>query len=114
LLTATRPAGIALAFVVIATVTAGVIVNLVRGRTDIDCGCGGIEGRQRLSWALVARNAVLMLAVLACLHESPARAWTWLDYATLAIATVALYVLYACASQLIANRPNLADLRSHA
>lgn len=41
---------------------AAMAVNLRRGRTDIDCGCGGSILRQRLSWALVGRNLALALA----------------------------------------------------
>lgn len=36
-------------------------VNLLRGRRDIDCGCFQSALKQRLSWSLVARNAVLVL-----------------------------------------------------
>ena len=54
-----RAAGGALALAVIALVTAAVAVNLLRGRTDVSCGCGGVEDEQTLSWALVARNVAL-------------------------------------------------------
>ncbi|HET6803163.1 MAG TPA: MauE/DoxX family redox-associated membrane protein, partial [Casimicrobiaceae bacterium] len=50
-----RILGAGLASVVIGTSTAAVAINMLRGRTHIDCGCGGIEGRQPLSWALVVR-----------------------------------------------------------
>ncbi|WP_324613846.1 MauE/DoxX family redox-associated membrane protein, partial [Achromobacter xylosoxidans] len=36
-----RSPGAALALLVLALATAGVAVNLARGRRDIDCGCGG-------------------------------------------------------------------------
>ena len=36
-------------------------VNLVRGRKDLDCGCGGPSAR--ISWKLVVRNALMALAV---------------------------------------------------
>lgn len=36
-------------------------VSLLRGRREIDCGCGGAP--EPLSWALVARNAVLAAIV---------------------------------------------------
>lgn len=42
-----------------------VAVNLRRGRTQIDCGCGGADGRQPISWALVWHD--LALAGLAAL-----------------------------------------------
>jgi hypothetical protein len=81
-----RVLGVMLAALLLTVVTAGVIINLLRGRTDIGCGCGGIEDEQTLSWALVARNGVLL----------------------------ALYGLYAMINQLLANQPRLMRLRSMA
>jgi len=105
-------AGALLALVLLVTVTGAVAVNLLRGRRDIGCGCGGIEDEQTISWALVARNAVLMLvAVVAALAPS-ARSAAWLDYATVTGLTLSGYGLYTAASQLIANAPRLARLRS--
>ena len=36
-----------------------VAINLLRGRRDISCGCFGRRQDERLSWGLVARNALL-------------------------------------------------------
>lgn len=109
---ALNPAAAVLALALLLSVTGAVVVNLLRGRVDIDCGCGGIEGRQRLSWGLVARNAVLIVATLLGAQEGAARDLVWIDYCTLVLATLALYGLYACASQLLSNRPRLSDLRT--
>jgi len=111
---ACRSAGALLALALLATVTGAVAINLARGRTDIDCGCGGAEGRQRLSWGLVARNAMLMAALVVGAQPTGPRPLGIFDFATLTFATLALYGLYACASQLLANRPRLVDLRNHA
>jgi uncharacterized membrane protein len=46
------------AAVLLAIYAASIAVNLVRGRSSIDCGCGGAG--QGLSWFLVLRNAVLV------------------------------------------------------
>lgn len=40
--------------------TTAIIVNLLRGRTDLSCGCGGIVGENLISWKLVVRNAVIL------------------------------------------------------
>jgi hypothetical protein len=109
-----RSAGALLTVALLATVTAAVAINLLRGRADIDCGCGGAEGRQRLSWGLVVRNLLLMAAVGVGAQASAPRALGAIDYATLAFASLAFYGLYACASQLLANRPLLSELRSRA
>jgi Methylamine utilisation protein MauE len=44
-----------------------IAINLLRGRSQIDCGCGG--ARQPLAWSLVARNVVL--AAIAALIALP-------------------------------------------
>nr|WP_139812201.1 MauE/DoxX family redox-associated membrane protein [Ensifer aridi] len=42
-------------------------INLARGRTSIDCGCGGAG--QSVSWALVGRN--MLLAALTAIAAAP-------------------------------------------
>ncbi|HYS44887.1 MAG TPA: MauE/DoxX family redox-associated membrane protein [Rhizomicrobium sp.] len=39
-------------------------INLYRGRTMIDCGCGQSFLKQTLNWSLIARNAVLAALLL--------------------------------------------------
>ena len=107
-----RMVGVMLGAVLLTVVTVAVIINLLRGRTDLGCGCGGIEDEQTLSWALVARNGVL-LALLAVVSLEPAvRALAWLDYLSVAAGACALYGLYALINQLLANQPRLMRLRS--
>lgn len=85
---------------------AALAANLLRGRRQIDCGCGlsgAVGGDQPLSWWLVARNVVLAsLAGLAGLPESGRELGTF-DALTLAGAVLAAVLLYAGASQLIRN-----------
>jgi hypothetical protein len=77
---------------------------------DIDCGCGGVEGRQRVSWALVARNAVLVaLLCVGAVVDSPPDVGATLG-ATLVVSALAFVALFAAASQLVANRPLLNEL----
>jgi uncharacterized membrane protein YphA (DoxX/SURF4 family) len=52
----------ALAFVLLALFTVAIAVNVLRGRTYIDCGCFRPESGQHLSWLLVLRNIVLAAA----------------------------------------------------
>jgi len=107
----TRAAGAALAALLLGTVTLAVLLNLLRGRADIDCGCGGPEGRQHLSWGLVLRNALLGAAALAAAGAETRREPVWLDGLTVIAGTLALYGLYAAANQLMANRPRLLKLK---
>jgi len=89
-----------------------VAINVQRGRTNIDCGCGGVEGKQRLSWSLVARNGVLVGALAAATLVPAPDIGSAVAAATLVAATLAFVVLYVTASQLVANRPFLVELHN--
>lgn len=105
-----RPWGAALAVAVLLAVTGAVVINLLRGRADIDCGCGGPEGGQHLSWALVARNFTLALLAGLATAGASARELVWLDALTVGAGAIGLYGLYAAANQLLANAPRLSKL----
>ncbi|NJD35024.1 MAG: DoxX family membrane protein [Betaproteobacteria bacterium] len=112
----TRTAGAALAIGLLLVVTAAVVTNLMRGRTEIDCGCGSLGGHvgdQTLNWGLTVRNALLALAALLALREDAARALVWIDYLSVAGGTLGLLGLYVTANQLMANHPRLHTLRNH-
>jgi hypothetical protein len=112
-LSITRAATVALLLVV----TGAVAINLLRGRTDIDCGCAGLSGtsgqsgEQRLSWALVLRNALLLLALFAATAGHAERTLVWLDYLSVAGTTLALLGLYVAAGQLLVNHPRLQAIK---
>ncbi|MED2037900.1 MauE/DoxX family redox-associated membrane protein [Bacillus wiedmannii] len=44
--------------------TLGILINLMRGRKHISCGCGGFIGNHQLSWFLVLRNTILFVILL--------------------------------------------------
>ena len=86
---------------------AGVMaINLLRGRPDIDCGCGGTP--MPLSWTLVIRNLLLAAAIGWAMYESTGiAALLELNPGSLAAVlgfTGCLGVFYACLNQLQANR----------
>lgn len=49
-------------------------INITRGRSQIDCGCGRSQLRQPLSWLLVGRNVALSAVLLPRLMPTPAPA----------------------------------------
>jgi uncharacterized membrane protein YphA (DoxX/SURF4 family) len=53
------------------TFAAAMAINIGRGRSHIDCGCGRSELRQPLSRALVVRNLVLAALMLPLLAPTP-------------------------------------------
>jgi hypothetical protein len=99
----TRPAGALLGALVVVAATGAVAVNLLRGRLVLDCGCGGLSGRQPISWWLVARNAVLVVAFLV-LAAPAASGLAAIDPVGAVAGMVAVALLYAAADQLLANR----------
>lgn len=107
-----REFGAVAASALLVAFAAAIAVNVARGRTSIECGCGG-GAEPRLSWALVARNLVLGAAALATLAEGPDRPFVAIDALTVAGGTAALVALYHFTNLLLANAPRLGGLRGH-
>lgn len=112
---ATRMPAALLAFALLFLVTLAVAINLLRGYSEIECGCGGFSGGvggQTISWGLVVRNLALIAAIPWIAAEAVMRDLLWIDYMTVACATLALLGLYALVSQLLATQPRLGALRN--
>ncbi|KAB2967675.1 MauE/DoxX family redox-associated membrane protein [Zoogloea sp.] len=101
-----RPDGpwMVLPFAVLGLSTAAILVNVLRGRSNLECGCGG-DRHPRLSWALVMRNGALLGGVLMAAAADNGRPLVWVDFLSVAALTLALAGLYATLNQLLANRP---------
>lgn len=95
LLEGTRVTAAAWAAGLILLFSFAVFVNLLRGRTHIDCGCFSAAFRQRIGWDLLARNAVLLaVAAWAGLAPAPSRDLHWLDVVTMAAGAGAIVLLF--------------------
>lgn len=106
----------------------GMGINLMRGRTYIDCGCGLASakihskdnGVQQLSVWLVYRNLLLIVLALTAGAGVSARNFGVLDYFSLLAAMLALTFIYAAFHQLLVNhnaidswrKPLLAESRT--
>lgn len=97
---ATRPWGVVLALLVLAAASAAMFVNLRRGRRVLDCGCGGLSGRQPISGWLLLRNAILALILLAAVGPA---AVLPLPGSAAVLGALVLVLVYAAADQLLAN-----------
>ena len=86
-----------------------IAINLLRGRTNIDCGCFGPALRQELSGWLLARNLALMFVATLALLPRNGRHLEWFDQVTILLGALTLVILYASANFAIANAP-----RTHA
>lgn len=97
----TRAFAAGAAAVLLAVFALAMAANLARRRVEIDCGCFASSLKQRISWALVGRNLVLIgLAALAVPTAAAARALTWLDAVTVAAASIVAILLYVAFTQL--------------
>lgn len=58
---------ILLGIVLLIVFSGAMAINLVRGRTDLSCHCGGAIGDHRISWWLIGRNSALIVGFLVLL-----------------------------------------------
>lgn len=86
-------------------------INLLRGRSDVDCGCSGPASRQPISWHLVARNILLVTLAAATLLAAPERALGWIDWSTTACAGLLSILIYRGFGVLLENQLKLNTLR---
>jgi uncharacterized membrane protein YphA (DoxX/SURF4 family) len=105
LLPATRPAAALLLILLLVAFAAAMAINLVRGRSDIDCGCFIAVRRQRIGWALVARNLFLASFGLTLLVAATARPLSALDWFTIVAGAASLILLYETIGRLFGFAP---------
>lgn len=106
----TRLAALAAGALLIAYMLA-IGVNLLRGRRNIDCGCGGPQQKQAISEWMIARNGLLLfLAVLAGAPVQP-RPLLWFDWTVIVLAVVTGCLFYHIINQLLVNKDLLRALR---
>ena len=91
-LPAVRATGAYLSVALLGAYAFAIAVNLLRGRTRIDCGCLGFGRHDRIAWTMVARNLVLLALALALLLPASPRGLLALDALTIgaSLATVAM------------------------
>jgi len=80
-------------------------VNLLNGRSDLDCGCSGPWGfPQTISWSRVVRNAVLAILAVATAWPDTFRDISIQDGSTISLASIAVIFIYASIEQAFANQ----------
>lgn len=95
-----------IAIMLLAVFSTAVAMNLLRGRTQIDCGCLGGLSEQYLSWSIVARNVAVALLASATLipvfssstefllASARPRPDLWPQFVQLVPLPIAVYLLY--------------------
>ncbi|MFK8043576.1 MauE/DoxX family redox-associated membrane protein [Congregibacter brevis] len=101
----TREAAGFTAMLVLGMYALAVLLNLVRGRRDIDCGCGGTP--QPLSYWLVTRNIVLAAGALIVALPTTSRILGAADAAAMIFMSALLVLSYVTVGQLLQNQSAL-------
>lgn len=98
----TRPYAAMLAATLLTLYALAMAANMMRGRADIDCGCGGEP--QVLSAWLLLRNGVLVIASCLLLLPGSGRTLAWADLFFLILLTAVLALVYLLVEQLVRNQ----------
>jgi len=106
----TRPFAAFVAALLLSVYALAMAVNIMRGRADIDCGCGGQP--QVLSFWLLLRNAVMVAGSCLLLVPVSDRAMVWEDALLLVLMTAVLAMVYLLVEQMVRNHSVLVNRRS--
>ena len=99
----TRSLAIPAAMTVLIAYAAGIGVNLLRGRLDLDCGCGTARDRRVIAAWMVWRNLILASALGITLLPWSARSLDLTDILTLTGGLLVGVILYAAADRLLGD-----------
>ena len=105
-----RPAFIAVAVLLFGVYALAMVINLWRGRHDIDCGCQLGSAPQQISYALVVRNLLLILAAGVLLLPAGERALHGFDYGVICFGVAMACLLYGAGNNLVATHKRLLAL----
>jgi uncharacterized membrane protein YphA (DoxX/SURF4 family) len=112
LLTATRPMGLILAAGLLLAYLFSIGLNLLRGRTSIDCGCGWGSQEHPISGWLLIRNLLFVAVILSALLPLANRSLHLADWILVVLASSAVIAIYYIGDLLIANWLKLRKLKS--
>jgi hypothetical protein len=112
LLPATRSTGLILAVGLLLVYLLSIGLNLLRGRTSIDCGCGWGSQKHPISGWLLIRNLLFIIIILPTLLPLANRTLHLADWILVAFASSAVIAVYYIGDVLIANWLKLHKLKS--
>lgn len=104
-----RPLGAVLAIVLLGLYAAAIGITIARGRTSVECGCGGAPNL--LSSVLLVRNGVLAL-VAAGTFIGDSVTLEGAGAATAIATAFLLFVLFLLVEQILANGMHVRQIRS--
>jgi len=112
LLDATRTAAAYVAIVLLLVYAGAIAVNLVRGRRELACGCGGPDDRRPIAPWMVWRNILFAFVLLPVTLPWSARPLGLTDMVTIGCGTATFALVYLCLDRLLGRTGRLsAELR---
>jgi hypothetical protein len=93
--------GVMMGGALLAVYASAILVNLLRGRTWMDCGCLGSDG-EGLSYWLVTRNLVMLATLMMLLLPTVERTLVWLDYFSILFTIFGASLAYVILNTLLA------------
>ena len=116
----TRTAGAITLIALFTLFAAALAINVLRGNTDIDCGCSGFIVASRASerapkaigWWHVARACMLVALAAFTLVPEAGRALVWFDYLSAGACTLFAVAAWFTLDVLLVNLPKLDSLRN--
>lgn len=112
LLDVTRIAAACVGIVLLLTYAGAIAVNLLRGRRELACGCGGPDDRRPIAPWMVWRNILFAVMLLAVMLPWSPRPLGLTDSVTIGFGTAACVLVYLCLDRLLGRSGRLsAELR---
>jgi len=81
---------------------AGIVINLARGRRDLDCGCAGPNDRRPIAAWMVWRNVGIAILLSTVLLPWSDRPFVLTDGVTVGFGTACCALIYLCLDRLLA------------
>jgi uncharacterized membrane protein YphA (DoxX/SURF4 family) len=112
LLDVTRATAACVGIVLLLAYAAAITVNLLRGRRELACGCGGPDDRRPIAPWMVWRNILFAILLSPVMLPWSLRALGLTDMVTIGFGTAACALVYLCLDRLLVRTGRLsAELR---
>jgi hypothetical protein len=112
LLDVSRSAAACVGIVLLLAYAGAITVNLLRGRRELACGCGGPDDRRPIAPWMVWRNILCALLLFPVMLPWSPRPLELIDRVTIGFGTAACALVYLCLDRLLGRTGRLsAELR---
>lgn len=102
--------GMSLAASLLFIYSAAIAINLLRGRTSLDCGCNGPDKRQFISKGLLLRNLLLLTIVSLMIWKNLSLAQSVLTWLVAIFASCFFVIARSSFEQLRVNHKKIVEL----